>query len=158
MLFPPTAAVTVTIDGRPVLAYHAAYLLGGHVYAPLRPFVTRVAYRVWYEGDSLVVARGDRRVRIPLQPRQPSALDGAYVPLASIVRALGAAVTYEPQHLEIRTRYIPLSSPTPFDAALPSAPPQIIFTPTPVSTPRPVWSGSPLPRRTPLPVTEPTPA
>lgn len=157
MLFPPATVVTVTIDGRPVLAYHAAYLLGGHVYAPLRPFVTRVAYRLWYEGETLVIARGDRQVRLRLQPRQPSALDVAYVPLADILRGLGAAVTYQPNHLEIRTRYIPLSSPTPFNPALPSAAPQTIFTPVPVPTPRPVWSGSPLPRRTPLPIAEPTP-
>lgn len=157
MLFPPTAAVTVTIDGRPVLAYHAAYLIGGHVYAPLRPFVTRVAYRFWYEGATLVIERGERRVRVVMQPRQPSALDAAYVPVAGILRALGAAVTYQPQRLDIRTRYLPLSSPTPFDAALPSASPEVLFTPIPVPTPRPVWSGSPLPRRTPLPITEPTP-
>lgn len=158
MLFPPAAAVAITIDGRPVLAYHAAYLFGGHVYAPLRPFVTRIAYRVWYEGDSLLIARGDHQVRIRLRPRQPSSLDVVYVPLASIMRALGVAVSYQPRHLDVRAQYLPLSSPTPFDSALPSAAPQAVFTPVPVPTPRPVWTGSPLPRRTPLPLTEPTPS
>jgi hypothetical protein len=157
MLFPPGAAVTVAIDGRPVLAYHAAYLYGGHVYAPLRPFVTRLAYRLWYEGDSLIIARDDRQVRIHLRQRQPNALDVVYVPLASVLRALGVAVSYHSGHVDLRPGYIPLMSPTPFDAALPSAAPQAVFTPVPVPTPRPVWTGSPLPRRTPLPIIEPTP-
>jgi hypothetical protein len=155
ILFPP--AVAVTINGRPVLAYHDAYLFGGHVYAPLRPFVMGLAYRVWYEGDSLLIVRGDRQVRIPLQPRQPSALDEVYVPLASVLRALGVVVTYQSRILDIRVGNIPLTSATPFNPALPSAPPQTVFTPIPATTPRPIWTGSPLPRRTPLPVMEPTP-
>ncbi|HEX8806696.1 MAG TPA: hypothetical protein VF741_07090 [Candidatus Aquilonibacter sp.] len=139
-----------------MLAYHGAYLFGGHVYAPLMPYVTRVAYQVWYEDDSLVIARGDRQVRIPLQPRQPGALDAVYVPIAGVLRALGAAVTYQPHHLDIRAGYLPLTSPTPFNPALPSAAPQNVFTPIASPTPRPVWTGSPLPRRTPLPVIGPT--
>jgi hypothetical protein len=158
MLFPPAAAVAVSIDGRPVLAYHAAYLWGGHVYAPLRPYVTGLAYQAWYEGDTLIIARGDRQVRIRLQPQQPGALDSVYVPLAHVLRALGVAVTYQPHHLEVRARYAPLTSPTPFNPTLPSVAPTTVFTPLPSPTPRPVWTGSPLPRRTPLPITEPTPA
>jgi hypothetical protein len=157
MLFPPAAAVAVTIDGRPVLAYHGAFVSGGRVYAPLLPFVTRVAYQVWYEDDSLLIARGDRQVRIRLRPRQPSALDGVYVPLASVLRALGVAVAYRPHHLDIRPGYLAVTSPTPFNPALPSAAPETVFTPIPSPTPRPVWTGSPLPRRTPLPITQPTP-
>jgi hypothetical protein len=157
MLFPPAAAVTVTFDGRPVAAYHGAYLRGGHVYAPLRPFATRVAFAVWYEGDTLVIARAGREARVRLNPREPSALDDVYVPIADVLRALGARVSYAQRRLDVQTRYVPLSSPTPFDATLPSAPPQTIFTPVPSPTPRPVWTGSPLPRRTPLPVLAPTP-
>jgi hypothetical protein len=157
MLFPPAAHVTVAINGRPVAAYHRPYLRDGRVYAPLRPFVTAVAYRFWYEGDVLVISRAGREARIRLQPRQPGALDDVYVPIANVLRALGAQVSYASQRLDVQVKYVPLSSPTPFDSTQPSAPPQTIFTPISSPTPRPVWSGSPIPRRTPLPVTAPTP-
>jgi hypothetical protein len=157
LLFPPAAGVTVAIDGRPVLAYHAAYLFGGHVYAPLRPFVTRIAYRLWYEGDTLVIARGDREVRVRLDPRQPGALDDVYFPVARILQRLGATVSYHARQLDVRVQHLPLSSPTPFNPSLPSASPHVVFTPVQSPTPRPVWTGSPLPRRTPLPIAEPTP-
>ncbi|HTX57080.1 MAG TPA: hypothetical protein VMD47_08235 [Candidatus Acidoferrales bacterium] len=157
MLFPPAAAVTVAIDGRPVLAYHAAYLRAGHVYAPLRPFITRVAFRLWYEGDTLVISRGGHQARLRLDPRQPGALDDVYVPAARVLRALGAQVSYGSRRLDVRIGYVPIATPTPFNASLPSAPPQAVFTPPPAVTPRPVWTGTPLPRRTPLPVIAPTP-
>jgi hypothetical protein len=157
MLFPPPAHVTVAINGRPVVAYHRPYLWGGRVYAPLTPFVTNVAFRVWYEGDVLVISRAGREARIRLDPRQPGALDDVYVPIANVLRALGARVTYAPQRLDVQITYVPLSSPTPFDATQPSAAPQTIFTPIPSPTPRPVWTGSPIPRRTPLPAAAPTP-
>jgi len=157
MLFPPGAAVTVAIDGRPVLAYHAAYLSGGRVFAPLRPFVTQVAFRTWYEGDTLVITRGDREARIRLVPREPNALDVVYVPVASVLRQLGATVSYHRHRLDVGVRYIPLASPTPFNLAVPSMAPSAVFTPIPSPTPRPVWTGSPLPRRTPLPAIAPTP-
>lgn len=157
MLFPPPAHVTVAINGRPVAAYHRPYLWDGRVYAPVQPFVTSVAYRLWYEGDVLVVSRAGREARIRLLPRAPGALADVYVPVASILRALGARVTYAALRLDVQVTYVPLSSPTPFDAMQPSAPPQTVFTPIPSPTPRPVWTGSPLPRRTPLPVAAPTP-
>ena len=92
-----------------------------------------------------------------MSPRTPTALDDAYVPLASVLRALGLSVAYHSGRVDIRTAYLPLTSPTPFDATQPSVAPTAVFTPVPVQTPRPVWTGSPLPRRTPLPVTAPTP-
>jgi hypothetical protein len=127
------------------------------VYAPLRPFVTAVAYRLWYEGDVLVISRAGREARIRLQPRQPGVLDDVYVPIANVLRALGAHVRYASRRLDVQITYVPLVSPTPFDPTQPSVPPQTIFTPIPSPTPRPVWSGSPIPRRTPLPATAPTP-
>jgi hypothetical protein len=127
------------------------------VYAPLRPYVTRIAYRLWYEGDTLVIARGDREVRVWLDPRQPGSLDDVYVPIAHILRQLGATVAYRGKRLDVRAQHLPLSTPTPFDPTLPSASPNVVFTPVPSPTPRPIWSGSPLPRRTPLPIVEPTP-
>ncbi len=149
--------MTVAINGRPVAAYLQPYLRDGRVYGPLRPFVTALAYQLWYEGDVLVISRAGHEARIRLQPSQPSALDGVYVPLANVLRALGARVSYAAHRLDVQVKYVPLSSPTPFDATLPSAPPQIIFTPIPSPTPCPVWTGSPIPRRTPLPVAAPTP-
>jgi hypothetical protein len=157
MVFPPAAAVTVRFDGRPLRAYHAAYASAGHVYAPLRPFVTAIADRLWYEGDTLVIARAGRFARIRLRPRTPDALDRVYVPLAPVLRALGAGVQYESHTLNIDVRSEPVGKLAPFDAALPSSAPRAVFTPSPVPTPRPVWSGAPLPRRTPIPIVEPTP-
>jgi hypothetical protein len=157
MLFPPSAAVTVAVDGRPVRAYHGAYASNGRVYAPLRPFVTGLADKIWYVGDTLIIARNGRYACIRLGPRAPDALDGVYVPLARVARALGASVTYVRRTVEIGIGAQPLGTPTPFDAAEPQVSPSTVFTPTPVPTPRPVWTGEPLPRRTPLPITVPTP-
>jgi len=140
-----------------VWAYHAAYISGGHVYAPLRPFVTSIACRMWYEGNTLVIARGERETRVIMQPRSPDALDRAYVPIASLLRALGARVSYSARRLDVQPGSLPLATPTPFNPALPSAAPSAVFTPTPAPTPKPVFTGIPFPRRTPIPVTVPTP-
>jgi len=157
MLFPPAASVAVAVNGRPVLAYHAAYLCDGRVYAPLSPFITRFADRAWYDGDTLVIERDGRTARIRMEPRIPKALDDVYVPLAPVLRSLGLSVKYHPGRVEVRTAPPVVVTPAPFDATKPSAPPSAVFTPIPVPTPRPVWTGSPLPRRTPLPVAAPTP-
>jgi hypothetical protein len=157
MLFPPSAAVTVAVNGYPVRSYHGAYASKGRVYAPLRPFVTGLADRIWYEGDSLVIMRNGYSVRVRLGERAPDALDRVYVPLASVLRALGALVTYQNRIVEVRVAPRPLGTPTPFDVAAPAVSPSVVFTPTPLPTPKPRWSGTPLPRRTPLPVIAPTP-
>jgi len=157
MLFPPAAVVTVEVNGCPIRAYHRPYAAGGHVFAPLRPFVTRVADRMWYEGDTLVIAREGHEVRIRLRPRTPDALDRTYVPLAAVLRDLGVTVSYESRRFQIHLARTVLATPSPFNAALPSVAPRAVFTPVPAQTPRPIWTGSALPRRTPLPVTVPTP-
>lgn len=157
MLFPPSAAVTVAVNGYPVRSYHGAYASKGRVYAPLRPFVTELADRIWYEGDTLVIMRSGHSVSVRLGERTPDALDRVYVPLASVLRALGAQVAYQNRIVEVRLASRPLGTPTPFDVALPTVSPSAVFTPTPTPTPKLRWSGTPLPRRTPLPIVVPTP-
>ena len=152
-LFPPGVPVTVVVDGRFLGAYATAYVAGGRVFAPADPLLVRLADRVYYEGRTLVVERGARRIAVALVP-PPSGLHGVYVMAAPLLRALGAAARFDAREriLYIRTAHERIvASPTPFNAAMPSAPPATVFTPEPAATPRPIWTGSPLPRRTPLP-------
>lgn len=151
--------MTVVLDGKTVRSYTGAFESAGRVYAPLRPFVTGIADAMWFEGDSLVIVREGRTVIVRLPSREPDALDHAYVPLAPILRSLGEIVEYLPVgRVVVRSPYVPVvATPTPFDAAAPSAAPSAVFTPAPVATPRPVWTGSPLPRRTPIPFPSPLP-
>lgn len=157
-LFPPGAPVGVTIDGRPIAAYVRAYLSGGRVYVPVAPLLTRLADRLWFEGDVLVVQRGERSVRVRLEPRYRAELRGAYVPAAAVLRALGATIGYDAAQRRLNV-IVPVSwvvvTPSPFNAAIPAVSPSAVFTPPPPSTPRPVWSGSPMPRRTALPFPPP---
>jgi hypothetical protein len=157
-LFPPGTPVTVLIDGRPLAAYAGSYLAGGRVFAPVSPLLTGLADRVWFDRGTLVIERGQRRIRVLLMPPRPDELNDTYVAAGALLRALGASVRYEPASHRLIVRLpsrTTLASPTPFNQAVVSAPPSSVFTPSPTSTPRPIWSGSPLPRRTPLPVPPP---
>jgi hypothetical protein len=149
--------VTVVLDGRPVWAYNGAYLSSGHVFGPLRPYVTSVADEASYEDGILVIRRCGHVAYVRMQPRAPDALSQGDVQLAPVLRALGAQVRYDPQTRTLSVRLPPVvtASPTPFAGEVPAPAP--VFTPTPVPMPRPVWTGVPLPRRTPLPVSVPTP-
>lgn len=152
-LFPPGVPVTVVVDGRFLAAYASAFVAGGRVFVPVDPLLTRLADRIYYEGTTLVVERGGRRIRVAMAPVR-AGLSGVYVMAAPILAALGATVRYDARErvLFIRTASGEvLVTPTPFNGALPSPPPAPVFTPEPVATPRPIWTGSPLPRRTPLP-------
>jgi hypothetical protein len=158
-VFPPGAPVTVRIDGLPLPSYVRAYVADGRVYAPVRPLLSKLADRLWFEGNVLVIVRDGRTVRVPLGARAPDALDSAFVTIAPILRALGETVAYDARErlLEVRTtRSAGLTTP---QAGLPepssSPPPYPVFTPEPVATPKPAWSGPPLPRRTPLPAWSP---
>jgi hypothetical protein len=157
-LFPPGAPVAVSIDGRPLAAYVRAYVSGGRVYVPVAPLLTRLADRLWLDGDILVVQRGERSVRIRLEPIYQAELRGAYVPAAATLRALGATVTYDGAEHRLNVT-VPVSAvvatPTPFNPAAPSVAPNAVFTPVPPATPRPLWTGSPMPRRTALPFPPP---
>ena len=157
-LFPPGAPVGVSLDGHPLPAYVRAYVSGGRVYVPVAPLLTHLADRIWFQGDTLVVQRGERRVRILLEPRYRAQLRAAYVPAAATLRALGAMPAYDgAQHrLDVTvSRLAVIATPTPFNAALPSIAPSAVFTPQMPTTPRPVWTGTPMPRRTALPFPPP---
>lgn len=139
-------------------AYFDAYYYGGRVYAPVSPFVTRVADRVWFDGQDMVIELHGRRVRIKGTAVDPAALHGLYVPVGAVLRALGASVRYEPSLHRMTVQLTPrtvVASPSPFNAREPEALPTAVFTPTILPTPRPVWTGSPLPRRTALPLPPP---
>ncbi len=146
------------IDGRPLVGYTRAYLAGGRVFAPVAPLLTGLVDRLWLEGDTLVVERGDRRIRIRLVPPLGAPLDATYVAAGPVLRALGASVHYEAKErrlvVAISARDV-VTSPTPFNPSVPSVAPTTVFTPAPLSTPRPVWSGLPYPRRTALPFPPP---
>jgi len=148
----------VLVDGSPLRAYARAYIANGRVFAPVDPLLTRLADRLWFEGDTLIVQRGGRRVRVPVAGGPAAALDGAYVPAGPVLAELGVAARYDSatHRLLVRVgeREI-VATPTPFNPAAPAVAPTELFTPSPAPTPRPVWTGSPLPRRTALPYPPP---
>ncbi len=157
MIFPLTApALAVLLNGTIVHSYSPAYVVRGHVIAPLEPYVTAVAASIGLRGAQLIVTRGDRFAQLPVAANlAPSQWALTYVEIAPIMRSLGVRVAYDAQlrRLEIDTAGPIVVTPTPFNAAVPAAPPAAVFTPFPVATPRPQVSGRPAPRRTPLPVT-----
>ncbi|HUZ50568.1 MAG TPA: hypothetical protein VMW12_12655 [Candidatus Dormibacteraeota bacterium] len=159
-VFPPPKAVTILINGAPVAAYIQPYLARGRTLAPVRPFATALAARVWSDRGVLVLQRGSRTVRIRMLARMPDALDRAYIPIAPILRALGAQVRYDPRRRVVEVRIgsaMPVAAPTPFNPSERRLPMRAIFTPVPVATERPRWTGPAIPRRTPIPFTGPTP-
>ena len=159
VVFPPAVAVAILVNGTRILAYERPYEAHGRIFAPVRPFVTQVADRVWFAGGCLLIERGSRIVRIRIPVRMPDALDRDYVPIAPILRALGEDVRYDATRriVEVRGPKMPVDTPTPFNARAPQVAPTGVFTPTPVATPRPVWTGPAIPRRTPIPRSVPTP-
>ncbi|MDQ2864695.1 MAG: hypothetical protein M3R51_00570 [Candidatus Eremiobacteraeota bacterium] len=153
------AVVTVVLNGFPVRGYIAAVEVRGRIFAPVRPYVTRIADRTWFLGDRFAIERDGRTVYIRLPARHWNGLERTYVPLGKIARALRMSVTYDriSQTLCIRTVALrPVASPSPFDGRTLPLVPSEVFTPIPVPTVRPVYIGPPLPRRTPLPVAAPT--
>jgi hypothetical protein len=148
----------VLVDGRPLAAYRHAYLSGGRVFAPADPLLTRLADRLWFDGDVLVVERAGLRVRVRVVRGYRAPLNATYVPAGPTLRALGASVRYEgASHrliIAVSTRAV-VASPTPFNPAVAPVAPSAIFTPSPPPAPHPVWTGSPMPRRTALPFPPP---
>lgn len=152
-LFPPATPVTIVVNGHPLASYVRPYVADGRVFAPVDPVLTGLADRLWYDGNVLVIERGARRIGVRLAAAYIGELDTDYVAVGPALRTLGAVVSWEERTHELRVRVAPqagVATPTPFDAALPSVPPNEVFTPAPPQTPRPLWTGSPLPRRTPL--------
>lgn len=158
MIFP--SAPSVVLDGSVVHSYVAPFIRGGHVMAPLDPFVTRVSASIEYSGGTLIVRRADRFAQIEMPPPYPSQFKTTYVEIAPILRTLGVAVSYDAAHrrLIVRTPSPVLATPTPFNPAVPRILPNPVFTPTPPpATPRPQFTGTPSPRRTPIPYATSTP-
>jgi hypothetical protein len=157
MIFPLIApALVVVLNGTIVHSYSPAYVVRGHVVAPLEPYVTAVAASIGYSGAQLIVTRGDRFAQLPFSANvAPAQWAQTYVEIAPLMRSLGIRVVYDAQsrRLEIDTAGPIVVTPTPFNPAVPAASPSAVFTPSPVATPRPQVSGKPAPRRTPLPVT-----
>ena len=155
MIFPLAAAtLTVVLDGTPVRSYNRPYIAGGHVMAPLDPYVTTIARAIEYDGRALIVRLGDFFAQVPMSSAPPPGrYQTTYVELAPIVRTLGARFWFDAnaQTLYVQTPRVALATPTPFNPAVPQPAPTAVFTPTPVQTPRPAISGTPLPRRTPVP-------
>jgi hypothetical protein len=160
MIFPLMAAATLTVmlDGHPVRSYNRPYIRGGHVMAPLEPYVTDIARTIEYDGRALIVRLGDLFAQVPMQSAPPPGrYQNLYVELAPIARTLGARVWFDAQTqtLYVESPRVALATPTPFNPAVPRVAPSAVFTPAPAQTPRPVVSGTPLPRRTPIPVQSP---
>jgi hypothetical protein len=156
MIFPLIApALVVVLNGTIVHSYSPAYVVHGHVIAPLEPYVTAVAATIGYSGSQLIVTRGDRFAQLPVAANTaPAQWAQTYVEIAPLMRSLGVRVAYDAQlrRLELDTNGSIVVTPTPFNPAVPAAAPSNVFTPAPTATPRPQVSGSPAPRRTPLPV------
>lgn len=154
LLYPLAAAVLILLDGKPVPAYANAFESKGRVFAPVSPYLTRIADRLWYEGDTLVIERNGRTAHVLLPSRAPDALETVYVAVAPVLRSLGISVTYDAQlhRLDVEEPSdVEIVTPAPFDASAPEASPRPVFTPTAPPTARPAWNGLPVPRRTPLP-------
>jgi hypothetical protein len=155
----PLLVVSVFLDGRPLLAYGPALLIGGHTYAPVAPYLTSVAQSLFYEDGSLVLVRDARQVRIRMHSIDPDALDFTYVPIVPLLRELGATVQYDAREraIEIRTPHaVVVVTPQPYSPPTVQLAPRTVFTPTPQPQRPPPWRGPPQPRRTPLPYPVPT--
>jgi len=145
--------IAILLNGSPLRSYNPPYLIHGRIQAPVAPFLTRVADRIGYEGEVMIIVRGDSSVRVRTGPHDPKSLQAVYVPIAGVLRALGARITYDARRrvLDIQTGVHRLmQTMPPYQVASPVPPPTTVFTPEPVQTPRPAYTGTPHPRRTPI--------
>ncbi|MFN2527472.1 MAG: hypothetical protein ABR584_01985 [Candidatus Baltobacteraceae bacterium] len=154
MIFPPMAiSIVIMLNGSPLRSYNPPYLIHGRIEAPVAPFLTRIADRIGYAGETMIIVRGNASVRILTGRHDPKSLQAVYVPIAGVLRALGTRVNYDPSRrvLDIQTGgKRPVQTMQPYQVASPLPAPTTVFTPEPVQTPRPVYTGSPHPRRTPI--------
>lgn len=160
MIFPPAAAVfNVTINGIVVRSYNAPYVQRGRVMAPIEPFVTSVAASIEYSGGTLIVRRGDRFAQLRMRAPHPAHFQSTFVPIGPLLRTIGVSIAYDAGNrtVAIVSPHNPLTTPTPFNPAVPWVAPRVVFTPSPAQTPKPVVTGIPLPRRTPLPASTSVP-
>ena len=155
MIFPlAVTALHVVINGIPVRSFNPAFLRAGRVLAPLDPFLTSVVASIEYSGNVLIVRRADRFAQIAMPTQSdPGEFSKTFVAIGPVLRTLGISVSYDNARrtLYVRADSMPVTTPTPFNPAVPAALPQVVFTPSPQPTSIPKVTGSPLPRRTPLP-------
>jgi hypothetical protein len=158
--------VSVVVDGKLVASSRSAELSEGIVRAPMDPFVRRVAERITSDGHLITVTRGPDTLAILIGSRRMEAggvasrlpfapffrRGDAVVPLAALVRALGAKVAYDPptHTLLISSTPLPLATLTPSLLWTPPTGPLPTFAPTELPTARPTVTGIPQPRRTPV--------
>jgi hypothetical protein len=143
--------VTIAIDGRRLQQYVQAYAEGGRVYAPVTPLLRRLADAAWWDGNTLVVSRAGRQLRVHVPNANWSSPQTAFIEVGPVLRFLGDSVRYDARRRELDVSTpapAPFATPTPYQALQQTQ--RAVFTPSPPVTPRPQWSGSPLPRRTPL--------
>jgi len=148
------------VNGATIHGYVRPRIIRGHVYAPVDPYLAAVATSIRYEGGVMLIFRGDRFAQVPVSRREPGQLQDTFVPLARIVRSLGARVSYDSKRhtLDVEVANTePVATATPFNAAVPRATPAALFTPFRTPTPRPIFTGKPMPRRTPVPAPARTP-
>ena len=158
--------VSVVVDGRAIEASRGAILRRGTVFAPLDPFVRRIADRVATGpastitlsrgSESVVFAVGSPIVRSGIAVEQipiaPFVRGGeANIPLAVAARALGETVTYDARArvVYVRLGRSPIARMTPFGGYTPPQSP-VTFSPTSTPAPRVIVTGIPRPRRTPI--------
>lgn len=145
--------MAILLNGTALQAYNHPYVAGGRVFAPVAPYITRIADRIGFDRGALVASRGGLTVRMRAAQFEPQDLSRSYVPVAALFTGLGARVHYDAQRhvLEVQlSRAATVTHVPPFQAPQPHVRPTRVFTPEPIVTPRPVFSGTPHPRRTPI--------
>lgn len=156
MMFPVTAiTLSVVVNGKTLRSYQPAFLRGGRVVAPIEPFLTTITASIESSGNVLIVRWQDRFAQVPIRRTpHPAEFASMFVEIGPVLRTLGISVSYDSARrtVYVQTPQIPLTTPTPFNPAVPYATPRVVFTPSPQPTPVPTITGTPLPRRTPLPV------
>ncbi len=138
MIFPlAAAALTVLLDGVPLRSYNKPYIAGGHVMAPLEPYVTALAASIEFDGRALIVRRGDIFAQLPMSAApDPERYESTYVEFAPLARTLGLRVRFDARTrtLYVHTPRAAFATPTPFNPAVPHVLPSAVFTPTPAVT------------------------
>ena len=145
----------VLLNGSVVHSYSPVFVRRGRIVAPVEPYVTAIAATIAASGSQLIVTRGDRFAQLPLESAPvPAQWARTYVEIGPLLRDLGVRMSYDARahRLEIDTRPGIVTTPTPFNPAVPQPSPAAVFTPVPVPTPRPIVTGKPAPRRTPSPL------
>jgi hypothetical protein len=149
------ALLTILIDGSPVQSSFPARIVAGRAMAPLDPIVTRIADLVSLtERGTIEIERGRYHVSLAMPPGAQCMDCVYYVPLATIVRALGGTVRFDAQAKCLEISFAPpeVRTPQPYDILAPPVPPSTVLSGPPTPSPSPIAEGTPHPRRTPVEV------